>query len=89
MCNRNIPQSLITINAGQNFSAWLRRQLQLNDLPINEFAANIGIARSSVCAYLNGARYPKLDILAEIYDYFGKTEITISLKDNRVIKEET
>lgn len=46
-----------------------------------ELAKATGISSTAIYDYLNGYRSPKLDTLAVIFDYFGETEIKISLKE--------
>lgn len=73
--------NIITINAADNFADWLRSRCKETGTPLKALSRETGITRSCLYRYLRGTATPKLDTLAVIFDYFGDTEIKISLKE--------
>ena len=78
--NRSLT-NIITINAADNFAEWLALKIKETRTPMKTLAKATGIGRNTLYAYLDGGLFPKLDKLAVIFDYFGETEIKISLKE--------
>lgn len=81
MANRCIPQNIITTTAHINFSEYLKRKLEETHTPIRKLSRDVGIGKTSIYEYLYGYRYPKLDMLAMIFSYFGDDEIRIPLTE--------
>ena len=83
MANRSILPTIRTVSALQNFSDWLREKLKETNTSEMTLAAEIGIERKSIVAYINRQRYPKLDVLAAIFAYFGEDRISIEINPRR------
>ena len=83
MANKNIPQTIVTIAAADNFAAWLKACMKKEHLSCEKLARNIGYERKSILNYLNGKTSPRLDTVAVLFDYFGRTEITINLYERQ------
>lgn len=81
MAGRCIPQNIITTTAHINFAEYLKRKLKETHTPVVKLSRDVGIGTTSIYEYLNGYRYPKLDMLAMIFSYFGDTEIKIPLTE--------
>lgn len=89
MANRSILPTVRTVSALQNFSDWLREKLSDTHTSETELASAIGIERKSIVAYINRQRYPKLDVLAAIFAYFGEDRINIEINPRRYADGET
>lgn len=79
MANKSITQTICTIRAQDNFADWLKQKMEESDTSPAELAQAIGLNKRSIEAYLRKDRYPKLDVLAEIYAYFDENWIQIPL----------
>lgn len=83
MANRSILPTIRTVSALQNFSDWLREKLSETHTTDTELAEAIGLERKAIIAYANRQRYPKLDVLAAIFAYFGEDRISIEINPRR------
>lgn len=79
--NKVITPSRITVNVYDNFASWLKEKMAYYGTSSDELARAVGMRRSTISAYLNNQRSPKLEIVAMIFDFFGEDEIRISLKE--------
>lgn len=81
MAGRCIPQNIITTTAHVSFTEYLERKLKETNTSARKLARDIGVSKTSLYEYLKGYRYPKLDMLAMIFSYFGDDEIRISITE--------
>lgn len=83
MANKNIVQTIVTINAAENFAGWLKERMKVEGLTCEKLASAIGVERKTILHYLNGQSSPRLDTLAVLFDYFGRTSIIIPLNERK------
>ena len=83
MANHNIPQTVVTIAAADNFGEWLQERMKAEHITCEKLAQAIGIERKAILNYIHGKTSPRLDTLAVIFDYFGKTSINIELNPRK------
>ena len=83
MANRSILPTVRTVSALQNFSDWLREKLKETKTSETVLAREIGLERKTIVAIVNRQRYPKLDVLAAIFAYFGEDRISIEINPRR------
>ena len=70
MCGKCIPMTNKTVNALDNFSHWLQRQMKESDTTDAELAQYVGCSRKTILHIRNGLVFPRLDQLVMIFDYF-------------------
>ncbi len=83
MANHNIPQTVVTIAASDNFGKWLLERMKAENVTCGKLAQAIGVERKAILNYIHGNTSPRLDTLAVIFDYFGRTSINIELKPRK------
>lgn len=88
MPGKSLPQTIHSIIAVNHFSLWLADNMAKNHVSEREVAEAIGVERKTICAFLRKQRYPKLDIVVALYDYFGENYINIPIKSFDFEKEE-
>lgn len=81
--NKRINPTRATRYASEWFAFWLKEQMRINGVTCPELAQAIGLERKAIMRYTNGQASPKLEVLAAIYNYFGKNEIQIPLTKGR------
>lgn len=77
MCGNCIPINVKTANALNNFSGWLTKQMVLTGTTDEAIAQYIGMTRKTVMEIRLGRRFPKLDQVVMIFDYFEKENVII------------
>lgn len=78
--NRCIPQTTTTIAALDDFVDFLTTKMEETHTSQTALAKAIGVERKTITHLCNKQVYPKLDVMAEIYKYFGQAEINITIK---------
>ena len=78
--NKVHTQTIATVRASDNFIEWVRNKLKETGTSEITLAEHCNVERKTIVAILCGKRSPKLDIVANIYNYFGETEIRIPIK---------
>ena len=66
-----------TANALHNFALWLSDHMIESDTTDAELAQYVGVERKTVFAWRNGRRFPKLDQLVMVFDYFDENWVQI------------
>ena len=77
--NRTVLPTKQSATACIYFSNWLKSQMDENNVNAVQLAHAVGLERKTIMRYYAGRQYPKLDVLAKIYTYFGKRTIIIPL----------
>lgn len=77
MCGNCMPINMKTANALNNFSGWLAKQMVLTGTKDEDIAQYLGMTRKTVLEIRLGRRFPKLDQVVMIFDYFGKNNVII------------
>lgn len=80
--NRVVTPTVNTVNATENFSAWLTEKMAETKTSEAKLAEHVGLERKSIIKYKLGQISPKLDVMAAIFAYFGETSIHVSLLDH-------
>ena len=80
--NRVITPTVHTVNATENFSAWLTEKMKETGTTDRRLAEHVGLERKTILKYRRGQLSPKLNVMAAIFAYFGETTIHISLLDH-------
>lgn len=88
MSNRPPINTTSTQIAHDNFSNFLKAKLKESKISGRKLAGAIGIGKTTICAYSHGSRFPRLDTLAEVFAYFGETEIRIPIKEIKSWEEQ-
>lgn len=83
MANHNIPQTVVTIAAADNFGKWLQERMKAEHVTCGKLAQAIGVERKAILNYIHGNTSPRLDTLAVIFDYFGRTSISIEINPRK------
>ena len=79
--NRLLPPTHASINARQNFANWLTKKMDEKKLSDDALADAIGLDRKTILRYRHCAAVPRMDVVADIYSYFGEKKISIDLRD--------
>lgn len=77
MCGKCIDINTKTANALHNFSKWLQARMDKSDTTDAEIALYVGCDRKTVLAWRKGERFPKLDQLVMVFDFFDKNMVCI------------
>ena len=77
MANKCIPQTVYTITALDNFVDWLVRSMKEADVTNAELADYVGCERKTIIAWKNKERYPRLDQMVKVCDFFGLNWVAI------------
>lgn len=77
MCGNCMPINMKTANALNNFSGWLTKQMVLTGTKDEDIAQYLGMTRKTVLEIRHGYRFPKLDQVVMIFDYFEKENVII------------
>lgn len=77
MCGKCIPITAKTANALHNFSQWLQDKMKESDTTDAELAQWVGCERKTIFAIRNGQKFPKLDQLVMIFDFFDEGWVQI------------
>lgn len=77
MCGKCIPITTKTANALHNFSLWLQDKMKESDTTDAELAQWVGCERKTILAIRNGQKFPKLDQLVMIFDFFDEGWVQI------------
>ena len=77
MAGKCVPITAKTANALHNFSHWLQIRMEKSDTTDAELAQYVGCERKTILDIRNGKRFPKLDQLVLIFDYFDKNMVVI------------
>lgn len=86
MANRVQEPTINSIIAMDNFSDWLRIEMEKKQISCAKLAEHIGCERKAVVGWRTKARAPKLDQIAKVYAYFGKKTIIIPI--DQVMRDE-
>lgn len=78
--NRCIPQTVTTTAAMDDFVDFLTTKMAETNTSQTALAKAIGVERKVINRICNKLVYPRLDVMAEIYKYFGQAEINITIK---------
>ena len=82
MANKSV-QTKVTVAASDNFGAWLKASMKKEGISCQKLANAIGLERKTIQNYINNKHSPRLDTLAVLFDYFGRTEISIDLHERQ------
>ena len=77
MCGKCIPITTKTANALHNFSHWLQVRMKASDTTDAELAQYVGCERKTIMEIRNGRKFPKMDQLVMIFDFFDKNMIVV------------
>ena len=77
MCGKCIDINTKTANALHNFALWLSDHMIESDTTDAELAQYVGVERKTVYAWRHGERFPKLDQLVMVFDYFDENWVQI------------
>lgn len=77
MCGKCININTKTAAALYNFSRWLTTRMTKSGITDAELAEHVGVERKTVIQWRLGRRFPKLDQLVMVFDYFDKTWVQI------------
>lgn len=77
MANKSIPQTVHTITALDNFVDWLTRSMDESGTTVEELARHVGVERKTVIAWRTKIRYPRLDHMVMVCEYFGLNWVAI------------
>lgn len=77
MCGKCININTKTANALHNFSLWLNDNMTESDTSNAELAQYVGVERKTVIEWRHGRRFPKLNQLVMIFDYFDQGWVQI------------
>ena len=77
MCGKCIDINTKTATALHNFSRWLTIRMANSDITDAELAEHVGVDRKTVIQWRLGRRFPKLDQLVMVFDYFDKGWVQI------------
>ena len=72
----------------QVFSANLRFYMQKYNRNQNDIASALGVNKSSVSLWVNGQKYPRIDKVQRLADYFGITMADLVEDRTQVFKEQ-
>lgn len=78
--HRCIPQTVTTVSALDDFVDFLTTKMEETHTSQTALAKAIGVERKMINRICNKQVYPRLDVMAEIYRYFGQAEINITIK---------
>lgn len=77
MANKTIPQTIYTITALDNFVDWMVRSMNEAGVTNAELADYVGVERKTIISWRTKSRYPHLDQMVKVYDFFGLTWVQI------------
>ena len=77
MCGKCININTKTANALHNFALWLSDHMTEFDTTDAELAQYVGVERKTVFEWRHGGRFPKLDQLVMVFDYFDENWVQI------------
>lgn len=77
MADKCIPINIKTANALYNFTTWLTKKMDECDISDAELAQYVGVERKTILDIRLGKRFPKLDILVMIFDFFDKSSVIV------------
>ena len=77
MCDKCIDINTKTANALHNFSLWLNDNMTASAVSNTELSRHVGVERKTVTEWRHGRRFPKLDQLVMIFDYFDQGWVQI------------
>ena len=77
MCGKCIDINTKTANALHNFALWLSDHMIESDTTDAELAQYVGVERKTVFEWRHGGRFPKLDQLVMVFDYFDENWVQI------------
>ena len=77
MCGKCIDINTKTANALHNFALWLSDHMTETDTTDAELAQYVGVERKTVFEWRHGGRFPKLDQLVMVFDYFDENWVQI------------
>ena len=83
MANHNIPQTVATIAAADNFGEWLQERMKAEHVTCERLAQAIGVERKAILNYIHGNTSPRLDTIAAIFSYFGEYRIDIEINPRK------
>lgn len=89
MANKSIPQTKHTITALDNFVDWLTRSMEEADVTNAELADYVGCERKTIVAWKTKSRYPRLDQMVMVCEYFGLNWVAIPFNKNIEIPTNT
>ena len=77
MCGKCIDINTKTANALHNLALWLSDHMTESDTTDAELAQYVGVERKTVFEWRHGGRFPKLDQLVMVFDYFDENWVQI------------
>lgn len=77
MCGKRIDINTKTANALHNLALWLSDHMTESDTTDAELAQYVGVERKTVFEWRHGRRFPKLDQLVMVFDFFGENWVQI------------
>ena len=77
MCGKCIDINTKTANALHNLALWLSDHMTESDTTDAELAQYVGVGRKTVFEWRHGGRFPKLDQLVMVFDYFDENWVQI------------
>lgn len=77
MCGKCIEINKKTANALHNFEFWLSNHMTESDISNAKLAQYVGVDRKTVIEWRHGRRFPKLDQLVMVFDYFDENWVQI------------
>lgn len=77
MANKSIPQTIHTITALDNFADWLTRSMKESGTTNKELANYVGVNLRTIITWKTKSRYPRLDQMVMVCEYFGLNWVAI------------
>lgn len=77
MCGKCIDINTKTANALHNLALWLSDHMTESDTTDAELAQYVGVERKTVFEWRHEGRFPKLDQLVMVFDFFDENWVQI------------